>query len=137
MMPSATGTPAGALRSATLLSPLALSLVVGVVVGAVVGVVGGRRAVSSRRALARPLFAAVSVVVLALFAVPVVLDVLLFRGGEEAAGYLLEELVGNLLSAVAERLECQDRHGSDGAQGLKSGCGDRAGDVWRDRSAAL
>jgi hypothetical protein len=83
---------------------LALRVVGAVVVGAVLRVVRGA-AVALRAASAGSLLAAVALSVLL---VAVVLDLLLLGGGEEAAGDLLEKLVGNLLGAVTDGLECEN-----------------------------
>jgi hypothetical protein len=103
-----TSTPSRALwSSAAVLLPvvaLALRVVGAVVVGAVLRVVRGA-AVALRAASAGSLLAAVALSVLL---VAVVLDLLLLGGGEEAAGDLLEKLVGNLLGAVTDGLECEN-----------------------------
>jgi hypothetical protein len=107
-----TSTPPRASRSsaAVLLPLLALALafrlVVAVVVRAVLRVVRGA-AVSARAALAGSLLTPVALFVL-LVLVAVVVDLFLLCGGEEAAGNLLEKLVGDLLGAVSDGLESED-----------------------------
>jgi hypothetical protein len=64
--------------------------------------------------------------VLVLLAVGSVLS--LFLWGEEAAGYFLEKLIGNLFGAVINRFESKGRHLLWGARQGTRWCGE-AGDV--------
>ena len=117
--------PSCALCTASLfLSLLSFALVVRVV--GVVRILGRGAEGSPGIAPARSVFASVSMSAFfcfTLFAFLVAFS--LFSGSEEATGNLFEELVGDLLSAVAEGLEGQGRHLSMGAGNPAVGS-----DVW-------
>lgn len=116
--------------SSLFLSLLSFTLVVGIFVDAIVRVVALRPTILSRASLAASLLALVSrlVLVAALAIFTPVLDVFLLVWCEEATWYLFKELVGNLLCAVAQSLECEDRHLSMWRT-PESGWVDRRGDV--------
>lgn len=92
-------------RTSSMLLATRFTLVVGIVVVAVVGISGLPGAVAV--AVAASLLALVPTLSLRM---TFLLNVPAFRRREEAAGDFLEETVGDLFCAIAERLKGQNRH---------------------------